>query len=188
MIQRQQLIAVGHFNKPHGVTGELSATLDVQLSTLAELRCVVVDIEGIYVPFFITQSRPKSASTALITLEGVDNETEAGLLVYKTIFALKGDYGKLMSKVSAPSEANPDDEDDQLPVDYFIGFDVVDDADGSTIGTIEDIDDTTENVLFIVSRDNSGTVRIPAVDDLIASIDLEDKTINMNIPDGLLSL
>ena len=48
MITREELIAIGHYNKPHGVAGELSATVDVEIDVLGALSCLVSEMDGIY--------------------------------------------------------------------------------------------------------------------------------------------
>ena len=92
MITRDELIAIGHYNKPHGVAGELSATVDVDLEVLRGLSCLVSDIDGIFVPFFVNAIRPKSVDTMLLTIDGIENEKEAARLVNRDIYALKRDY------------------------------------------------------------------------------------------------
>ena len=92
MITREELIAIGHYNKPHGVVGEISATVDVDVDVLRALSCLVSDIDGIYVPFFVNGLRPKTADTVLLTIDGITSEQEAARLVNHDIFALKRDY------------------------------------------------------------------------------------------------
>ena len=70
MITREELIAIGHYNKPHGVAGEISATIDVDADALRELSCLVSEVDGIYVPFFINSCRSKSSETVLLTIDG----------------------------------------------------------------------------------------------------------------------
>ena len=60
MITREELIAIGHYNKTHGVAGEISATIDVDMSLLESLSCLVSDLDGIFVPFFVNACRPKT--------------------------------------------------------------------------------------------------------------------------------
>lgn len=178
MITREQLIHIGQFNKPHGLEGEISATLDADTGFLSTGTCLVCDIDGIYVPFFVTAVRAKNEKTLLLTFEDVSTQQDASALTGKNLFALKTDFDQQADGV--------DEDDEELPVDYFIGFSV---ADGETaIGTIIDVDDTTDNVLFIVERADGSMKRIPAVDDLIDDIDFDRRSIEMNLPEGLLEL
>ena len=54
------------------------------------------------------------------------------------------------------------------------------------IGEIVDINDLTENVLFIVEHEGE-EIMIPAADDLILGIDDENETILMDLPQGLVN-
>lgn len=176
MITREELIAIGHYNKPHGVVGEISATVDVDVDVLRALSCLVSDIDGIYVPFFVNGLRPKTADTVLLTIDGITSEQEAARLVNHDIFALKRDYRQESDDAMA----------DGYPLDYFIGFDLADN-DGTMVGTICDVDEQTENAIFVVERDGD-EVMVPATDELIVEFDLDRKVITMDLPTGILEL
>lgn len=176
MITREELIAIGHYNKPHGVAGEISATVDVDFDLLSELTCLVSEIDGIYVPFFVNSCRAKTSETVLLTIDGVSNENEAAQLVNHEIYALKRDY----------DEELVDTDADALPLDYFIGF-LMRDAAGKQIGEITDVDEQTENALFIVDHDGDA-IMVPASEDFIVEFDLDERVIVMDLPQGLLDL
>ena len=176
MITRDELIAIGHYKKPHGVAGELSATVDVDLEVLRGLSCLVSDIDGIFVPFFVNAIRPKSVDTMLLTIDGIENEKEAARLVNRDIYALKRDY----------QQESIDADADGYPLDFFIGFELRD-SDGSRVGEITDVDEQTENAIFVVDRDGS-EIMVPATDDLIVEFDVDNKLMVMDLPEGLLDL
>ena len=176
MITRDELIAIGHYNKPHGVAGELSATVDVDLEVLRGLSCLVSDIDGIFVPFFVNAIRPKSVDTMLLTIDGIENEKEAARLVNRDIYALKREY----------RQESIDADADGYPLDFFIGFELRD-SDGSRVGEITDVDEQTENAIFVVDRDGS-EIMVPATDDLIVEFDVDNKLMVMDLPEGLLDL
>ena len=176
MITRDELIAIGHYNKPHGVAGEISATLDVEWDLLRELSCLVSDIDGIYVPFFVNAIRPKSSDTVLLTIDGVGNEKDVARLVNRDIYALKREY----------RQESIDADVDGYPLDFFIGFELRD-SDGSRVGEITDVDEQTENAIFIIDRDGTDLM-VPATDDLIVEFDVDNKVMVMDLPEGLLDL
>ena len=68
----------------------------------------------------------------------------------------------------------------------LIGYQIIDKSLG-TVGEIVDINDLTENVLFIVDHDGE-EIMIPAADDLILEIDDEKETILMDLPQGLVNM
>ena len=176
MITRDELIELGRYNKPHGVNGEISATLDCDSELLPHFTCLVSEIDGIFVPFFVEAFRAKNTSTALLTIDGIHDEREAAMLVNKDIYVRKQEYERLMTE----------EEADGYPLDFFIGFELLDAE--VKVGHIVDIDDTTDNVLFVVERGDGTVIQVPAADDLIVEIDEQKKVIEMNLPEGLLSL
>ena len=176
MITREELIAIGHYNKPHGIAGELSATLDVDFDVLESLTCLVSDIDGIYVPFFVNACRPKSSETVLLTIDGIDSEQEASRLVNRDIYALKRDY----------NQASDDADADGYPLDYFIGFELQD-SDGTNVGEIIDVDEQTENAIFII-QNGDNQLMVPANDDLIVEFDIDKRVMVMDLPQGLIDL
>ena len=60
--------------------------------------------------------------------------------------------------------------------------------DDQAIGTIIDIDDNTDNWLFIVEKEDGNEVMIPAHEEFIAEIRQEEKIMVMDLPIGLLDL
>lgn len=172
MIHRSEITPIGQFLKPHGIKGEISAQLDIEISGLEELSCIICDMEGIPVPFFIASFRPKGSETALLTIDGVTDESEAATFSGKTIYARS-------------SEIQDDTDTDGMYVSDMEGFSIID-QNGDNIGTISDIDDSTANILFIVSAPDGKTIYVPAAEDLITNLDLTERTISMNLPEGLL--
>ncbi|MDE6415571.1 MAG: 16S rRNA processing protein RimM, partial [Duncaniella sp.] len=71
MISSESIIEIATFNKPHGVNGELSVTLDDDIDFM-QLRCIVVEMDGIFVPFFVKSVRPRGASSVLLSVDGIN--------------------------------------------------------------------------------------------------------------------
>ena len=57
---------------------------------------------------------------------------------------------------------------------------------GKVIGEIVDVDDSTENVLFVVEHAEGREVLIPIAEEFIDGIDHDARRIFMNLPLGLL--
>lgn len=176
MITRSQLTEIGRFNHPHGINGEISAIIDQDVD-VESLKCIVVEFDGINVPFFINSVRPKSAAALLLDIDGVDDEIQASRFANKPIYALADD----------PAIENSEEAGDGLYASDLIGFRIVSD-DGALDGEITDIDDNTANVLFVVETENRGQVLIPVADELIESIDEDNHTITVSLPEGILDI
>lgn len=65
------------------------------------------------------------------------------------------------------------------------GFTIIDDR-NETIGVIDYIDDSTANILFVVTDKDGETVYIPAAEEFITALDPNNKTITMRLPEGIL--
>ena len=85
---------------------------DVDADALRELSCLVSEVDGIYVPFFINSCRSKSSETVLLTIDGINSEQEAIALVNHDIYALKTEF----------RQASEENDADGYPLDYFIGY------------------------------------------------------------------
>ncbi|MDE5970141.1 MAG: ribosome maturation factor RimM [Muribaculaceae bacterium] len=175
MIQRNSLSEVGRFARPHGINGEITASLDYELSP-DDLRCVIVEIEGIFVPFFVNSFRPKGHENYLLTIDGIESDNEAKLLSNKTIYALTNEL----------PESFENEDSDGIYASDLIGWTITEDE--NPLGVIEDVDDSTANVLLIVKTIDGATIYVPLADELINAIDTDTNTVDVTLPDGIKDL
>ena len=168
MIKQEEVYKIGRLGKAHGVKGEVSLQFDDDIFDRVECDYLVLDVDGILVPFFIEEYRFRSDSVALVKFEDVDTQQRASELTGCDVYF--------------PSSLA--DEDDSPSISMLVGFDLVEANEGRLIGRIAAIDDTTANLLFELE---DGQL-IPANDDLIVSINPADRTILMHLPEGLLDL
>lgn len=176
MILADEITEIGQTLKPHGINGEISATIDAVVD-IDSLKCIIFDIDGIYVPFFIDSYRARGSEAVLLTIDGVSDEYEAAKLCGLDIYALKTDIS---------ADAN-DGESDGFYISDLIGFTVYD-TEKRNIGVISDYDDSTANTLLIVKQADETSKYIPLADELIESFDIDKRIITLNLPEGLLDL
>ena len=169
MIKQEEVYRIGRLGKTHGVKGEVSLQFDDDIFDRVEADYLVLELDGILVPFFIEEYRFRSDTVALMKFEDVDTQQRANELTGCDVYF--------------PRALAADDEG-QVSLSLLVGFDLVEANGGTTIGRIAAIDDTTANLLFELE---DGRL-IPANDDLIRDIDTKRKTIKMEIPEGLLEL
>ncbi len=81
----------------------------------------------------------------------------------------------------------PNNDDDGFYAADLIGYTIVH-ADGRPVGKITDINDSTENALFIIQSPDGTDKYIPIADELIDEINPENRYITMTLPEGLLDL
>ena len=65
-----------------------------------------------------------------------------------------------------------------------MGFDIIDASTAKTVGRIAAVDDSTINILFELE---DGKL-IPASEELITDVDKHQKTITIDLPQGILEL
>jgi len=175
MIKAESLIKIGNLVKPHGIKGEITATIDYDID-LTLLKAIIISADGIFVPFFVNSERPKSSESIILAIDGCNSDIEAKDLCGHEIYALRDDVVI-------------DDEPDGTGgyVSDFIGYDIYT-TDGMHVGRISDFDDSTDNVLFIVDTQDDMTIYVPVAEELIQDINPDTKSITMNLPEGLLEL
>ena len=174
MILRQQITSIGSIFKPHGIKGEMSASIDADID-LDELQCVVLDIDGIFVPFFIEEWRSRGSESVLIKFDGVDSESAAASFANKELFA-----------ITEQLPIADDDDDERLYYDDIVGFIIYD---GDTeVGQVSMVDDSTANVLMHVITASGSTLLLTLSADLINDVYADNKILKMNLPDGLIDL
>ena len=174
MIKQEDVYQIGRMGKAHGLKGEINFQFTDDVWDRADCDYIICEVEGILVPFFIEEYRFRSDSTAIMKLEDIDTLEATQMLVNSPVFIEKKYQEEL--------------DDDEVSLHYFIGFQMLDGDSGTPIGTITDIDDKTDNWLFIVTRPDGNEVLIPAHEEFIAEIRQEEKTMVMDLPIGLLEL
>lgn len=168
MIRKEDCYKIGRIGKAHGVRGELSFLFTDDVFDRADAEYLILEVDGILVPFFMEEYRFRSDSLALVKFCDIDTQQRASELTNCDVWFLRS--------------LTPDDEEPTLA--GLVGFEIVEAGTGKSVGHIATIDDTTANLLFELE---DGTL-IPANDELITDIDTSDKRIIMSIPEGLLAL
>ncbi len=174
MIEKDDLLPVGKFQRTHALKGELNALLDIDPEYFEEENPLIVDMDGIMVPFYLDTVRPKGASSFLIKLDGVDSEESARQFVNKAIYAGRESLSEFIG------------EEYRIAEDME-GYRVIDETLGE-LGVLSHIDDSTENALLVVDTPDGGELLIPAVDDFILSVDDDNATVFTAVPQGLIDL
>ena len=169
MIKQEEVYRIGRLGKAHGIKGEVSLQFDDDVFDRVDAEYLVLDVDGILVPFFMEEYRFRSDSVALVKFCDVDTQQRASELTGCDVYFPR---------------ALADEDEDNVSYAMLVGFDIIDVGTGSKVGTIAAIDDATVNLLFELE---DGRL-IPASDDLISDIDMKQGEIRMNIPEGLLEL
>lgn len=172
MILKDEIFPIGQIIKTHGLKGDLSFSANTIILEDADIPYIILEPEGLLVPFYIENVRMKTDTTGLIKLERIDSEEQARHYVGLTIYLPDMFLDKM--------------EDDEFDTEYFIGFEIMDEEKGFT-GEILSIDQSTANPLFVVQTGKE-EILIPIAEEYITSIDHEKKIIRLELPEGLMEL
>ena len=173
MISEDSVYKIGYISKTHGLKGEVNFHFTDDIFDTTESPYLLIRVDGIIVPFFIETIRFRSDTTAIIKFEDIDSNEQAQLLLGNDVLFER-------------SKANSN-ETEELTLQYFIGFMVVD-KNGEKKGVITDVDDQTENWLFELESPDGVLHYIPAHEEFIVSMDHECKKMVMDLPDGIWDL
>ena len=169
MIRKEEVYKIGRLGKVHGIKGEISFLLDDDVFDRVDADYLVLDVDGILVPFFIEEYRFKTDRNVLMKFDGIDTQERARELTGCDVYFPR---------------ALAESDEDNLSWAEMIGYSLVDAQSGQKIGTIAAVDDSTINILFELE---DGRL-IPASEELITNIDTQKHQIEINLPEGILEL
>ena len=169
MIKEEEVYKIGRLGKTHGVRGDISFLFDDDIFDRTDADYLIIKVDGILVPFFIEEYRFKSDSNAIVKFDGIDTQERARELTGCDVYF--------------PREL-ADSDDGSLSWSALAGFDIINAQSGKSVGRIASVDDSTLNTLFELE---DGRL-IPASEDLITSFDKDNRTITIDLPEGILEL
>ena len=165
MIRRDEVYKIGKLGKPHGVKGEITFAITDDVFDRVDAEYLVLDIDGILVPFYLEEYRFKNDENVLVKFEDIDTQEQARNYTGCEVF-----FPRHLS----------DSDGENMTWAEIIGFQLVDAVTGKVVGTL--------NLLFEVTTPEGDDILIPASNDLIEEVSAEKKEIRMAIPEGLLDL
>jgi 16S rRNA processing protein RimM len=171
---KSECFELGHISKTFGYKGAVVFVLDVDTpENYKKLESVFIDINEKLVPFFIKSfSLPHNSRFATVLFENIDSTEKAQSL--------------LNHKLYLPLTLLPPLKGNQFYYHEIIGFEVNDEVHGN-IGKITGIIDMPHYA--IIQVDHKGKeILIPAIKDIIKTLDREKNILHINAPDGLIEL
>ncbi len=173
MISREEVFQIGYIAKYRGIVGEVELCFTDDAFDRGTAEYLVLDIDGILVPFFWEEYRFKNNETAIVKFEDVDDETSARRLVGRKVFYPHAHVGE--------------EPDELRSWKAFTGFRVTDAA-GHALGIVADVDDSSANVLFTLQREGGGELLVPFHPDFLVDYDMKERTMALELPEGILDL
>lgn len=163
---------LGYVSKVHGLKGEIQAVLDVDVpENYKKLESVFVDLNNKLIPFFIERI-VVTDNKAVIKFEEVDTVEAAEDLKNKTMYL--------------PLQTLPKLSGEQFYFHDIIGYSVHDETEG-ILGEILTVYNLPHQDL-IAMQYNNREVLIPIIDDVVKSVNHDQKIVKVALPEGLLQI
>jgi 16S rRNA processing protein RimM len=172
-MQKEDCFYLGKIVRKYSFKGELLVKLDTDEPELfTEMESVFVEQRKNLIPFFIEESSLHKSELLRVRFEDVTNEEEADALIGASLYL--------------PLEFLPELTGDKFYYHEIIGFTAIDESFGE-IGKITGVNDTTFQALFEIDREGK-EILVPIIDNFIVTVDRENKTILLKVPEGLIEL
>lgn len=171
-MDKKDFYFLGKITRTHGLQGSVILKLDTDQPEMYEnLQGIFIEVNGLLVPFFIEKQQWSKENSKIVSFKNASlqqSEQTVGKDVYLPLSTLP------------PLSGN------QFYYHEVLGFSVKD-GEGTDFGVISQINDQTSQHLFILDRDGKEVI-VPIIKDWIVNVDRENKTITMNLPEGLLDV
>ncbi len=173
MRSKEDCFYLGKIVKKHSFKGEVVIKLDTDEPELyGNMESVFVDLGNTLVPFFIERSSLSRGTALRVKFEGVSSEGDADAIMRAGIYL--------------PIELLPKLFGNKFYYHEVIGFTIVDKKFGA-VGELVYINDKVAQPMFEIEREGT-TIFIPMIDDFIKKVDRENRTIEVEAPEGLIDL
>ena len=166
-------VLIGKIQGTQGIKGQLRVIpFAGDASSISQLDSLCVKTPGGAMEEFSVVSARAHGKRVILTLRPFDNINQVLHLVGREIYA---------DRVALP----------ELPSDEFywsdlLGLRVVT-PDGEELGELVDIIETGSNDVYVVKK-NGREVLVPALEDVVVSVDLAGGRMTVSLPEGLLDL
>ena len=122
MIRQEDVYKIGRLGKTHGVKGEISFQFDDDIFDRVDTDYLVLDTDGILVPFFMEEYRFRSDHVCLVKFCDIDTQQRAQELTGSDVF-----FPRALAE-----------EADEVPsLAGLIGFAIVDSSNGKTLEVLQ---------------------------------------------------
>jgi 16S rRNA processing protein RimM len=167
----KDLVSFGRITRSQGRRGEVRIQPDFQLNDTSFFFRVYIDLKGRREALEV-ESHRFFKSAVIVKLKGIDSIAEAESLVGLEVYAAEEELPAL--------------KNGRYYAFHLAGF-RMETRSGETVGTIRDAVQAPGNDLLVVEREGREML-VPFVWSICVDIRMADKTVVVDLPDGLLDL
>lgn len=168
----RQMIQIGKIAATHSLQGAMVLVHNVGNSKwLKKDDALFLELnKGSFIPFFVSQARATGTEEYIINLDDVATLEEAKKLAGKNVYVQED----ILSKYA-----------EETPM-LWLGFKMIDKQNGE-LGKIEDVMQAPAQWLAQITYKEK-EVLVPLLPQIIKSVNLKTKTIQVDLPEGLLEV
>lgn len=169
---KEEAFYIGYITKTKGLKGEVQLYFEFDAYEDLDLDVLFADLNGKMVPFFVASYKLYPNSTGLFYFDDLDHIDKAQALVKKKIYM--------------PLSKMPERDEDDFTYDDLKGFTVSDETHGE-LGEILEVHEYPQQFVATVLYQEK-EILFPLNEDMIVEIDEDEKTLLVDLPEGLLEL
>ena len=169
---KEEAFYIGYITKTKGLKGEVQLYFEFDAYEDLDLDVIFADMNGKMVPFFVESHKLYPNSTGLFYFEDIDHIDKAQALLKK--------------KMYLPLTKMPERGEDDFTYNDLNGFMVTDETHGE-LGEILEVNEYPQQFVATVLYQEK-EILFPLNEDMIVEIDEDEKTLLVDLPEGLLDL
>lgn len=163
---------IGYITKTRGLKGEVQVAFTFDEPEKLKIKSVFIEINSKLVPFFVSSYKIPMPQVGYFNFEDVDHIDKAQPLTKKKIYLL--------------NKFKPKRKKGEFLFTDLVGF-TADDLQAGDLGEILEVREYPQQFLATIEYQEN-EVLIPLNEAFIMEIDIDNKKISFNLPDGLLDL
>ncbi|HMI00969.1 MAG TPA: ribosome maturation factor RimM [Pedobacter sp.] len=168
----EEAFYIGYITKTKGLKGEIQLFFEYDAPELLDLDVIFADHNGKMVPFFVSSYKLHSNNTGNLYLEDIDHIDKAQALLKKKIYL--------------PLSKMPDRSDEDFHYNDLKGYMVIDETHGK-LGEIIEVNEYPQQFVATISHKDT-EILFPLNEDMIIEIDEDERTLTVDLPEGLLDI
>ncbi len=169
---KDEAFYIGYITKTKGLKGEVQLFFEFDAYEDLDFDVLFADMNGKMVPFFVASHKLYPNSTGLFYFDDVDHIDKAQALVKKKIYM--------------PLTKMPERGDDDFTYNDLEGF-IVSDKTHGELGEIIAVNEYPQQFVATVLYKEK-EILFPLNEDMIVEIDEDEKTLLVDLPEGLLDI
>ena len=164
---------LGKITKKFSFRGEVIIFLDTDSPEFYyNIKKIFINLNNVLTPFDLSSVIPNKSNRIRVKINGINTENDTKKLINKEIYL--------------PIESLPKTDENSFYYHEIIGYTVLD-QDSKKVGNITGVNDQSPQHLFQINASGK-KILIPINDNLIIKVDKKNKTMRVELPDGILDL